>query len=492
MALQLREPLIFRLGAPGRHGPGIPPADVPEVPLDELIPRSYQRVQPPELPEVAERDVVRHFTRLSHLNYSVDEGIYPLGSCTMKYNPKVDDVIAALPGFAHLHPLQSEESAQGALQVMYEVQRYLCTISGMDAATLQPAAGAHGELTGMLMIRAYLRSRGEQHRNRVLVPDSAHGTNPATARMAGFEVTNVPSDERGGVDVVALEGLLDDHTAGLMLTNPNTLGLFDENILRVTDLVHRAGGQIYADGANMNAILGIARPGDMGFDVMHFNTHKTFSTPHGGGGPGAGPVTAKGHLAPFLPAPVVVLDGDRYRLDHDRPQSIGRVRAFWGSFGVLVRAWAYIRAHGPDGLRRVSEDAVLAANYLLSQLRNDYDLAYDRTCMHEFVLSAKRQRGTGVRALDVAKRLIDLGFYPPTIYFPMIVNEALMVEPTETENVRSLDELAAAFLQIARESKDNPDTVLQAPSVALYGRFDEVAAARHPNVAYRLDKDAAT
>jgi len=486
--VNLHEPLIFDVSRPGRRGPGIPTPDVPEEPLDDLIPASLRRGTAPALPEVAERDVVKHFTRLSRLNYSIDEGIYPLGSCTMKYNPKVDDQIASLPGFGQIHPLQPQATVQGALQVLFELQRYLCTISGMDAASLQPAAGAHGELTGMLVIRAYLRLHGQLARTRVLVPDSAHGTNPATAHIAGFAVTNVPSDRRGGVDVAALEDLLGDDVAAIMLTNPNTLGLFDENILKVTELVHRSGGQVYGDGANMNAILGIARPGDMGFDVMHFNTHKTFSTPHGGGGPGAGPVAVKEHLAPFLPAPLVDYDGTRYKLDADRPQSIGRVRAFWGSFGVLVRAWAYIRAHGPDGLRRVGEDAVLAANYLLAQVRDDYDLPYDRSCMHEFVLSAKRQGRHGVRALDVAKRLVDLGVYPPTIYFPLIVPEALMVEPTETESLESLDALAAAFRRVARESAETPDVVQHAPKVAAYGRFDEVAAARQPNVRHVPDR----
>ncbi len=483
--MNLREPLIFERGAPGRRGPGLPAAGVPEEPLDSLIPRALLRLTPPALPEVAERDVIKHFTRLSQRNYCIDEGIYPLGSCTMKYNPKVNDQIASYPGFAHIHPFQPDEMVQGALQVMYNLQRFLCTISGMDAATLQPSAGAHGELTGMLVIRAYLRSTGQGHRTRVLVPDSAHGTNPATARIAGFEVGNVPSDSRGGVDVVALERLLDDHVAAVMLTNPNTLGLFDENILAITELVHKAGGQIYADGANMNAILGIARPGDMGFDVMHFNTHKTFSTPHGGGGPGAGPVAVKQHLAPFLPVPTVTRTDYAYYLDFDRPKRIGRVRAFWGSFGVLLRAWAYISAHGPDGLKLVAEDAVLAANYLLSQVRDYYDLPFDRTCMHEFVLSATRQREKGVRALDIAKRLIDLGIYPPTIYFPLTVPEALMIEPTETESMQSVEGLAAALRQIAQECDANPDLVRSAPSNAHYGRFDEVAAARQPNIAYR-------
>ena len=478
------EPSIFELGAPGRRGPALPAAGVPELPLDDLIPAKFLRAVPPPLPEVSERDVVGHFTRLSHLNYSVDAQMYPLGSCTMKYNPKVNDQLAALPGFAQIHPLQPEETVQGALALLYDLQRCLLAISGMDACSLQPAAGAHGELTGMLLIRAYHRSRRDDKRTVVLVPASAHGTNPATAHMCGYTVREVPTNAEGGVDLVALEKALDDTVAGLMLTNPSTYGLFERDVRRINELVHAAGGQVYGDGANMNAILGIVRPGDVGFDVMHFNTHKTFSTPHGGGGPGAGPVAAKVHLAPFLPAPLVAKAGDRYFLDHDRPQSIGHVRAFWGSFGILVRAYAYIRAHGPDGLRQVSEDAVLAANYIRTRLGDRYPSRYDETCMHEALLQATRWRQAGLGAQDVAKRLLDYGFHAPTIYFPLGVPEALLIEPTETESLETLDRFVDAMRAIATEADQTPDVLRAAPSTTPYRRFDEAAAARRPNVCY--------
>jgi glycine cleavage system protein P-like pyridoxal-binding family len=478
------EPLIFELGAPGRRGPALPVAGVPETPLERLIPDRHIRREALPLPEVAERDVVGHFTRLSQLNFSVDAGMYPLGSCTMKYNPRVNEQVANLPGFAQIHPLQPEQTVQGALALLYELQQALLAISGMEACSLQPAAGAHGELTGMLIIRAYHRARGDDRRTVVLVPASAHGTNPATAHMCGYTVREIPTNDRGGVDLAALEDALDDTVAGLMLTNPSTYGLFERDVVRLTELVHRAGGQVYGDGANLNAILGIARPGDMGFDVMHFNTHKTFSTPHGGGGPGAGPVTVKAHLAPFLPAPLVAKDGKRYFLDEARPQSIGHVRAFWGSFGILVRADAYIRAHGPAGLREVSEDAVLAANYLRVRLRDRYPARYDTSCMHETLLQATRWRKEGLGALDVAKRLLDYGFHAPTIYFPLGVPEAMLIEPTETESVETLDRFVDAMLAIAKEADTNSDLLRQAPTTTPYRRFDEVAAARRPNVCY--------
>lgn len=478
------EPLIFELGAPGRRGPALPVAGVPTTPLEQLIPDRYLRREALPLPEVAERDVVGHFTRLSQLNFSVDAGMYPLGSCTMKYNPRVNEQVAGLPGFSQIHPLQPEQTVQGALELLYELQQELLAISGMEACSLQPAAGAHGELTGMLIIKAYHRSRRDDRRTMVLVPASAHGTNPATAHMCGYTVREIPTNAHGGVDLAALEDALDDSVAGLMLTNPSTYGLFERDVVRLNALVHRCGGQVYGDGANMNAILGIARPGDMGFDVMHFNTHKTFSTPHGGGGPGAGPVAVKAHLAPFLPAPLVAKDGDRYFLDEDRPQSIGHVRAFWGSFGILVRADAYIRAHGPAGLRELSEDAVLAANYLRVRLQDRYPARYDVSCMHETLLQATRWHKEGLGALDVAKRLLDYGFHAPTIYFPLGVPEALLIEPTETESVETLDRFVDAMLAIAREADTNPDLLRQAPSTRPYRRFDEVAAARRPNVCY--------
>lgn len=483
---QPAERLIFDFSAPGRRGPALPASGVPEEPLEELIPARFLRREPLPLPlpEVSERDVVGHYTRLSHLNFSIDAGMYPLGSCTMKYNPKVNDQLAALPGFAAIHPLQPEETVQGALALLFGLQQCLLAISGMDACSLQPAAGAHGELTGMLLIRAYHRSRGDARRTVVLVPASAHGTNPATAHMCGYTVREIPTNERGGVDLAALEASLGDDVAGLMLTNPSTYGLFEPDVARINQLVHAAGGQVYGDGANMNAVLGIARPGDMGFDVMHFNTHKTFSTPHGGGGPGAGPVAAKAHLEPFLPVPLVAKRDGCFYLDHDRPQSIGQVRAFWGSFGILVRAYAYIRAHGPEGLREVSEDAVLAANYLRVRLRDTYPSRYDVGCMHETLHQAIGWRGAGLGALDVAKRLLDYGFHAPTIYFPLGVPEALLIEPTETESVETLDRFVDAMLAIDREARETPELLHDAPVTTPYRRFDEVAAARRPNVTY--------
>ncbi|HEV8634199.1 MAG TPA: aminomethyl-transferring glycine dehydrogenase subunit GcvPB, partial [Chloroflexota bacterium] len=408
------ERLIFEIGRPGRRGTTVPEPGVPSKPLEQLLPGVPLRPRL-NMPEVAPLDLVRHYVRLSQQNFSIDTNFYPLGSCTMKFNPKVHEDVVRLPGFAELHPFQDEASVQGALQLMYELQRYLAEIAGMDAVSLQPAAGAHGELTGVLVIRAYHLSRGDRRRRRVLVPDSAHGTNPATAAICGFGVSSIRSGETGSVDLDDLRGKLGDDVAGLMITIPSTLGLFDENILEVTRLVHQAGGLVYCDGANLNAVVGRARFGDLGGDVMHFNLHKTFTTPHGGGGPGAGPVGVKEHLAPFLPSPVVVRRGEGYGLDEERPQSIGRVRSFFGNFGMLVRAYTYIRMLGPDGLRAVSENAVLNANYVLAQLKGAYDVPYARSCMHEFVLSARRQRADGVRALDVAKRLIDYGYHPPTI-----------------------------------------------------------------------------
>lgn len=444
------------------------------------------------LPEVAEVDVIRHFTRLSQLNYSVDTGFYPLGSCTMKYNPRVNETVAGLPGFSWLHPHTPDELAQGALAVIHELERYLCEIGGMARASLQPAAGAHGELAGMLIMKAYHEQRGQGHRRRVIVPDSAHGTNPATAALCGFEVVQVQSDDRGGIDLGALASLLGEDTAGLMLTNPNTLGLFDENIIRIAAMVHEAGGLLYYDGANANAILGISRPGDMGFDIVHFNLHKTFSTPHGGGGPGAGAVGVKEHLVPFLPVPLVdrVDDGGNvaYRLNHDLPQSIGRLHAFMGNFGVVLRAYAYIRTLGAEGLRSVSNNAVLNANYLLAGLKDLLEVPYDRLCMHEFVVSARNiKKETGISALDIAKRLIDHGFHPPTMYFPLIVEECLMVEPTETESKETLDRFIAAFRDIIHEAREEPEQVKLAPQSTVVGRMDEALAARKPDLRFVAD-----
>jgi glycine dehydrogenase subunit 2 len=463
----------------------------PDVPRAELPSASLLRRELP-LPEVSEPEVVRHFTRLSQLNYAVDTGFYPLGSCTMKHNPKIDDEMAGLPGFTGLHPYQPAETVQGALRLIWELERALAEITGFSAVTLQPAAGAHGELTGMLMIRAHHLARGDTARRRVLVPDSAHGTNPATAAMCGYEAVTVPSDARGNVDLAALERLLGPDVAALMITVPSTLGLFDERMLEVSAAVHAAGALVYGDGANLNALLGIARPADLGLDVLHINLHKTFAQPHGGGGPGAGPVAVRAELAPYLPVPVVRRDGnDTFDLDYDRPHSIGQVRAFGGHFGVLVRAYAYIRLLGADGLRRVSEAAVLHANYLRAALREWYDVAYDRPCMHEVLLSGRRQKAQGARTLDVAKRLIDYGFHPPTIYFPLVVDEALMIEPTETEAMPTLDAFVAAMAAIAREASVEPAVLHAAPHNTPVGRLDEASAARQPVLRWRRATPAA-
>ncbi len=480
-------PLIFTAGAPGRTGYMPPASDVQEESVDTLIPAAYLRDEAPPLPELSELEVVRHFINLSRLNHAVDVGFYPLGSCTMKYNPKVNEAAAALPGFARIHPYQPEESVQGALAMMWHLGRYLCEISGLHAASLQPAAGAQGELAGLMVIKAYHEAQGAgQQRREVIVPDSAHGTNPASAAMCGYKVITVPSDSQGGMDLEALQAAVGPATAGLMLTNPNTLGLFDANIVEIARIVHEAGGLLYYDGANANAILGISRPGEMGFDVVHFNLHKTFSTPHGGGGPGAGPIVVCKELEPFLPVPVVVKKADdTYALDYDRPQSVGRVRSFYGNFGVLVRAYTYIRRLGPDGLKQVSETAVLHANYLLSKLKPYFDLPYDRVCMHEFVLSGKRQKAKGVRTLDIAKRMLDFGIHAPTVYFPLIVDEALMIEPTETETLETLDAFVEVMTTIAREVEENPEVVKEAPHHTPVGRLDETRAARQPTLRWR-------
>ncbi len=481
----MTRPLIFEISRPGRCATALPALDVPTADL----PSSLLRDDLP-LPEVSEIDLVRHYTRLSQLNYGVDTGFYPLGSCTMKYNPKINEQMARLPGFARLHPYQDEETVQGALFLMYHLQEFLAEIGGFAAVSLQPAAGAHGELTGVLMMRAYHLDRGDERRNVILVPDSAHGTNPATTTMSGLRVIEIPSDARGNVDLAALEAACEEHgdrLAGLMLTNPNTLGLFDEHVEEITALVHERGGLMYGDGANMNALLGIARPGDLGFDVLHYNLHKTFSTPHGGGGPGSGPVGASEQLAEFLPAPIVEVDAERSDDDGEfytfitPPKSIGRVKAFYGHFGVLVRAYVYIRMLGADGLRRVAEHAVLNANYLKERLKETYPLPYDRTCMHEFVLAGPPDdvQEAGVHTLDVAKRLMDYGFHPPTVYFPLIVHEALMIEPTETESLEELDGFVEALLRIAAESRADPESLHAAPHNTPLRRLDEVRAAKN-------------
>lgn len=475
------EPLIFEMSSPGRTGFSLPDVDMDEAPaLDPGLLREEL-----DLPEVSEIDVMRHFVRLSQKNYSIDTGFYPLGSCTMKYNPKVHEDVAIMPGWAQIHPRQAEETVQGALQVQYELQQMLAQISGMDAVSLQPAAGAHGEFTGILMIRAYHRSRGDTQRDIILVPDSAHGTNPATTASAGFKMISLKSGPNGSVDLDALGSALSERVAGMMLTVPSTLGLFEPDILKISEMVHEAGGLMYGDGANLNALVGHVRPGDLGFDVMHINLHKTFTTPHGGGGPGSGPVAVKEILAPFLPDPIVGEVDGKYTFVHPA-KSIGRVKNFWGNFGMHVRAYTYIRHLGLPGLRRVSEDAILNANYIRANLKDTYYLPYERTCMHEVVLSSKNiKQQTGIKTLDVAKRLIDYGMHPPTVYFPLIVEEALMIEPTETESKETLDAFIHAMKEIAREAREDPELVHTAPHSTELTRLDEVTAAREPNLRWR-------
>ncbi|XEC95918.1 aminomethyl-transferring glycine dehydrogenase subunit GcvPB [Paenibacillus tarimensis] len=472
--------LIFELSNPGRIAYSLPECDVPEAEPSALIPPHLLRGKPAELPEVYEVDVIRHYTELSRRNFGIDNGFYPLGSCTMKYNPKINEDVARFPGFAKIHPYQPEESIQGALELLYTLQNDLAALTGMDQVTLQPAAGAHGEWTGLMLIRAYHESRGES-RSKVIVPDSSHGTNPASATVAGYETITIPSNERGMVDLDALRAAVGADTAALMLTNPSTLGLFEEQILEIAEIVHEAGGLLYYDGANSNAIMGIARPGDMGFDVVHLNLHKTMSTPHGGGGPGAGPVGVKSKLIPFLPKPVVGKRPDgTYHWDFDRPLSIGRVKAFYGNFGILVRAYAYIRTYGPEGLRRVSECAVLNANYMMHRLAPYFEVAYPGVCKHEFVLTGRKLKAFGVRTLDVAKRLLDFGYHPPTIYFPLNVEECIMIEPTETESKETLDAFIDAMIRIAKEAETDPELVRNAPHTTVVKRLDETTAARKP------------
>ena len=479
--------LIFEKSQPGRRGGAPPRYDLPGA----EVPEELRRARAPRLPELAEPELLRHFTELSTRNFGIDTGFYPLGSCTMKYNPRVNERLVALPGFRDLHPYQDEDAAQGALELMWRLQEALIEVSGLHACSLQPAAGSQGELTGLMLMRAYFNDRGEgTQRDTIVTADTAHGTNPASVTMAGYKLARVETDARGNVDVGHLREMVGDRTAGLMLTNPSTLGLFDEQIEEVARIFHEAGALLYYDGANLNAVCGISRPGDMGFDIVHINLHKTFSQPHGGGGPGGGPIVVRDRLEPFLPVPAVVRDGDTYRLDFDRPKSIGKVRGFTGPFGVFVRSYAYICSYGAR-LREMSEVAVLNANYVLARLKDAYDLPFDRLCMHEFVLGARTlKREHGVTALDVAKRLMDYGFHPPTIYFPLIVPEALMIEPTETEARETLNAFCDAMLAIAHEAKENPELLKEAPHARPVQRLDEVRAAKQPVLKYGFEAHA--
>jgi len=493
--ISLNEQLIFERSQPGRIGYRLPPLDVDEQPLEELIPTEFQRGDDLEgVPEVSEVDVIRHFVRMSTWNYSIDLGMYPLGSCTMKYNSRVNERVARIPGFANLHPLTEEHDAQGALEVIYELQKHLAEITGLAGISLQPAAGAHGEMTGIMIIRAFLDARDGDSTNRrtMLIPDSAHGTNPASAHLSGFSVKTIRSTSEGLTDLEHLRELCaHGDVAGLMLTNPNTLGLFERNIKEICDIVHEAGGLVYMDGANMNALVGIARPGDMGVDVIHLNLHKTFSTPHGGGGPGCGPCCCTKELEPFLPTPRVIKTDSEYRLDYDQPQSIGRVKAFFGNYGMMLRALSYTLTHGNDGLREATEAAVLNARYIAQGLSSDFDKPFDSPPMHEVVFTDKRQTRKGVHTLDIAKRLIDYGFHPMTIYFPLIVQGAMLIEPTESVGRQELDQFIEAMRSIAKEAVEDPELVLNAPHNTRIGRLDEAAAARKPVLRWKPKQEAA-
>lgn len=478
--------LIFEISRSGRISSSLPDSDVDRVDIEKKLPKHLIRQEPAELPEVSELQLVRHYTALSNKNHGIDNGFYPLGSCTMKYNPKINEDVARLEGFSRIHPYQAEDTVQGALQLLYELQEDLAEITGMDAVTLQPSAGAQGEWAGLMMVKAYLEQKGEK-RKKVLVPDTAHGTNPASATVAGFQTVTIPSNKDGLVDLEELKKHVNEDTAALMLTNPNTLGLFEKDIVEIAKIVHDAGGLLYYDGANANAILGKTTPGEMGFDIVHLNLHKTFTTPHGGGGPGAGPVGVKKKLIPYLPVPRIVKEQDRYTLQSNEPLSIGRVKGYYGNFGILVRAYTYIRTMGPEGLRKVSESAVLHANYLQKKLEPYFEVPYTQLCKHEFVVSGIRQKKLGVRTLDMAKRLLDFGYHPPTIYFPLNVEECMMIEPTETETKETLDAFAEVMAAIANEVEEKPEVVLGAPHTTVIGRLDEVQAARQPVLRYKRE-----
>jgi glycine dehydrogenase subunit 2 len=482
------EKLIYEKSRKGRTSTILPQSNVPEKQISDFLPAKFIRKVSAALPEVSELENMRHFVRLSQLNHCIESGFYPLGSCTMKYNPKVNDAMAALEGFRELHPYQPEDQIQGALELIWNLQEKIAAIVGLPAVTLQPAAGAHGEMTGLLLIKAYFEAQGDHKRRKVIVPDTAHGTNPATAALAGFEVVEIKSNDRGLVDIEALKAVLGPDTAAIMLTNPNTLGLFEEEIQTVQKLVHEAGGLLYYDGANLNAIMGLVRPGDMGFDVCHLNLHKTFSTPHGGGGPGGCAVACRQKLEPFLPKPVVRREETRFTLDWNRPQSIGKVKGFYGNFGILVRAYTYIMAHGRDGLCQVSRDAILSANYLKEKLKRNFVVAYGQPCMHEFVLSGSLQKERGVATTNIAKRMLDYGVHAPTVYFPLVVPEAMMIEPTETESKETLDEFIEIMLAIDEETKTKPEFVRSAPHTTPVGRLDEALAARKPNLSWQPAK----
>ncbi len=472
--LIFNEPLIWEKSREGRCAVSLPDQDVPRSPLDPALTGNS-----PELPQLSELDIIRHYTRLSQWNFGVDSGMYPLGSCTMKYNPKTNEVQAARPGFKNAHPLADEDVSQGALMLMYNLEQYLAEISGMAATTLQPAAGAHGELAGMLVIHAYHEKKG-QKRSKIIIPDTAHGTNPASATLCGYSSVNISSGPKGILTPEAVAKVMDEDTAGIMITNPNTLGLFEENIREISDIVHAKGGLVYGDGANMNAIMGIVKPGEIGIDIIHFNLHKTFSTPHGGGGPGSGPISVVKELEPFLPVPRIEKHGDTYTLVHEKPDSFGRLLTFYGHFGIMLRAYAYILSMGAEGLTDVSRLAVLNANYIKESLRDDLYLAYDRPCMHECVFTDKYQTEHGITTLDMAKRIMDYGFHPPTIYFPLVVHGAIMIEPTETESKETIDHFIDAFKAVAKEAGENPEILKSAPHRSKVSRLDEVSAARKP------------
>ncbi len=483
------EKLIFELSKPGRRSYNLPDDPLKEMKISDYMDESMLRTDELDFPEVSELDIIRHYTLLSKKNYSVDSGFYPLGSCTMKYNPKINEEVAQDAKFARLHPLQPESTVQGALEVMYHVQEYINEISGMDATTLQPAAGAHGELTGLMLIKKYHMMRKDEKRTKIIVPDSAHGTNPASVTVVGFDVVEVPSNKDGSVNVDALKEVLGDDIAGLMLTNPSTLGLFETQVKEIADLVHDCGGLLYYDGANMNAIMGVVRPGDMGFDVLHYNLHKTFSTPHGGGGPGSGPVACKKNLMEYLPVPLVVKEGDMFRLDYDHKDSIGKIKNYFGNFGVILRAYVYMLTMGRDGPKAASTNAVLNANYMKESLKNHYKVAVEQTCMHEVVFQGLKEPVEGVSTLDVAKRIIDYGYHPPTMYFPLIVEGALMIEPTETESKETLDDYIKALKNIANEAKENKTLLQDAPHDTPVRRVDEVLAARQLILKWEKEQD---